>query len=330
METYLQYFCNIQTAAKRENMPIFTAANLWIALIMNELRQIYARITFLRESGIRMKDIAEMTGFSPSVLSAVYTTVLPAYFRNIEQGEGEDEALDHALVWVNNVSKKKLLGSVPSMLSSLSAMDSPSGAGTFSGASNPFLSAVGKGMSDAVKGIAPFSGTYLSYSVSSSSRRLKIEPYMIAVSENGLYVEVLHSSAYGSMHKGAAMMNGSSHLYITFNESQGSQLSLFYICLKIPMYDRPPFLRGIYMCMDYNFNPIARRILFVKQSDSTDRDKFMPLHGEIKDSSQLTDIEKKYYDYTCGPEDSLRLCNIPSPQMTLDDLAQEKEMLKNL
>lgn len=297
---------------------------------MNEFRQIYTRITFLRESGVRMKDIAEMTGFSPSVLSAIYTTVLPAYFRNIEQGEGEEEALDHALVWVNNVSKKKLLGSVPSMLSSLSAMDSPSGSGNFSVESNPFLSAVGKGMSDAVKGIAPFSGTYLSYSVSSSSRRLKIEPYLMAVSENGLYVEVLHSSAYGSLHRGAAMMNGVNHIYIVFNEFQGAQLSLFYICLKIPMYDRPPFLRGIYMCLDYNYNPIARRIIFVKQSDSTDRDEFSSLRGEMKDASQLNDMEKRLYDYTCGPEDSLRLCNIPSPQMTLDDLVQEKKMLDGL
>lgn len=293
---------------------------------MDELRQMYEKITALREGGVKMKDIAEMTGLSPSVLSAVYSTVLPAYFRNLEQGQSDDEALDNALVWVNNVSKRKLLGSLPSVMSALVSMEVPAGLhDTSSG--NPFLSAIGQGMSDAVKRIAPFSGTYLSYSTSSNCRKLKIEPYLIAPSENGLYIEALHSSAYGTLHSGAAMMNGVNHIYICFNEFPGSQLSLFYICLKLPMYDNPPFLRGIYMSLDYNYNPIARRILFVRQSPSINRQEFSALHGEMKSYDQLDETQKKYYDYTCSPEDSIRLCNLPSPQMTLDDLAQEKSFL---
>lgn len=49
---------------------------------MDELKQIYERITLLRQKGIKMKEIAGQTGFSPSVLSALYSTVLPAFFQN--------------------------------------------------------------------------------------------------------------------------------------------------------------------------------------------------------------------------------------------------------
>ena len=49
--------------------------------------------------------MAEKAGISPSVLSAIYSTVLPAYLKSKEKGESEDEALNNALVWVNNVSK---------------------------------------------------------------------------------------------------------------------------------------------------------------------------------------------------------------------------------
>ena len=49
---------------------------------MEELKEIYDRMAFLRQKGIKMKDMAEKAGFSPSVLSAIYTTVLPAYFKN--------------------------------------------------------------------------------------------------------------------------------------------------------------------------------------------------------------------------------------------------------
>ena len=38
-------------------------------VFMEELKEIYERMTFLRQKGIKMKDMAERAGFSPSVLS---------------------------------------------------------------------------------------------------------------------------------------------------------------------------------------------------------------------------------------------------------------------
>lgn len=73
---------------------------------MDELKQIHERITLLRQKGIKMKEIAGQTGFSPSVLSALYSTVLPAFFQNQKKGMNNEEALDQALVWVNNISKR--------------------------------------------------------------------------------------------------------------------------------------------------------------------------------------------------------------------------------
>lgn len=294
---------------------------------MEALKQVYERIRFLRDNGIKMKDIAARTGFSPSVLSALYSTVIPEYEKNLQQGEDQEEALDHALILVNNISRKKLMASLPSLLSTLATMDVPAlpHKGYFG---NPFLSAIGQGMAAAVKGIEPFCGTYLSYSISSNGKKLKIEPYLLAMADNGLYAEAYHNNAYGAPHQGAVLMNGAIHIYICFNEFQDPQLSLFYICLKIPMYDRPPFLRGLYLCLDYNRNPIARRILFVRQSSSTDRESFRKMQGFMKEFDQLDEDERKIYDYTCTEADSIRLCNIPSPQMDYGDLQQEKAILK--
>ena len=53
---------------------------------MNELKEIYDRITFLRGKGIKMKEMAEQAQLTPSVLSAMYSTVFPAYFKNVEKG----------------------------------------------------------------------------------------------------------------------------------------------------------------------------------------------------------------------------------------------------
>ena len=72
---------------------------------MEDLKEIYERISFLRQKGIKMKEMAEQAGISPSVLSAIYSTVLPAYLKT-QKRRNEDEALNNALVWVNNVSKR--------------------------------------------------------------------------------------------------------------------------------------------------------------------------------------------------------------------------------
>lgn len=293
---------------------------------MDELKDIYDRITYLRQRGMRMKDIAGSVDYAPSVLSALYTTVLPAYFKNTAKGMADGEALDNALVWVNNVSKKRLLASASDMLRVLLSVDVEPEAAS-GGRAIPFLAALERNARQAVGLIGSCSGMYMSYSMSSGSRAMKLEPYLIAPSADGSYMEVVHNNAYGATHRGVVMMNGASHLYLTFNETPEPQLALFSICLKLPMFERPPFLRGIYSCFDYNYNPIARRILFVKLSDSTDRDEFARTGGCLKTRGELDSGERCYFDYTCGREDVVRLCNIPSPTMCYDDLVTEKRIL---
>lgn len=293
---------------------------------MDDLKEIYERIKFLRHKGVKMKEIAECAGFAPSVMSALFTTVMPEYFKNTDKGLPEDEALDNALAWVNNVSKKKLLGQMGKMKTALMAMEfTPKPGGNER--ENIHSEMMMQAMKGAVALAADFSGTYISYSLSSSTDAMKIEPYLIAPADGGDYVEVTHNNAYGSTHHGFALMNGLSHMYIFFNENRPPQMALFNIYLKLPMYDKPPYLRGIYTCLDYNHNPIARRILFVKASDSLSREDFMKAKGCLKHYDELDDIERLYYNYTCGKEDVVRMRDVPAPKMTVDDLAAEKELL---
>lgn len=293
---------------------------------MDDLKEIYERIKFLRHKGVKMKEIAECAGFAPSVMSALFTTVMPEYFKNTDKGLPEDEALDKALAWVNNVSKKKLLGQMGNMKTALMAMEfTPKPGGNER--ENIHSEMMMQAMKGAVALAADFSGTYISYSLSSSTDAMKIEPYLIAPADGGDYVEVTHNNAYGSTHHGFAQMNGLSHMYIFFNENRPPQMALFNICLKLPMYDKPPYLRGIYTCLDYNHNPIARRILFVKASDSLSREDFMKAKGCLKHYDELDDTERLYYNYTCGKEDVVRMRDVPAPKMTVDDLAAEKELL---
>ena len=81
---------------------------------MNELEDIYKRIEYLRNNGVKMKEIADWIHMAPSVLSALYSSVLPTYL-NLQKTKPREEALDEALALVNNVSKKRLLGNLGEM-----------------------------------------------------------------------------------------------------------------------------------------------------------------------------------------------------------------------
>lgn len=154
---------------------------------MDELTDIYKRIEYLRNNGVKMKEIADRVDMAPSVLSALYSSVLPAYI-DLLKTRTPDEALDEALALVNNVSKKRLLNNVGSVRLLLQEMEPDVQSEAESG--NSFIKLLGKEAKESVQEVYNYSGMYLSYSLSSSTDSLKIEPYMICASENNEYVKV--------------------------------------------------------------------------------------------------------------------------------------------
>lgn len=87
----------------------------------DELQALYLKIESLRNNGVKMKEIADWLDIAPSVLSSLYTTVLPNYIE-LSKTHPEEEALDSALMTVNNISKKRLLSQAREMLLRLKEM----------------------------------------------------------------------------------------------------------------------------------------------------------------------------------------------------------------
>lgn len=292
---------------------------------MNELSDIYKRIEYLRNKGVKMKEMADYTNMAASVLSSLYSSVLPTYIEQVKKGTGEEEALDYALSQVNNVSKKRLLGSLKELKERLYELEPVQATGQ---KSNPMLTMLTEEMARSTQDAYNYNGIYISYSLSSSRQALKAEPYLICPSENNEYVKVVHNSAYNITHYGTCLFSNHQNAYLFFNEREAPQIALFTIYLQLPMYDFPHMLKGLYLSLDYNRNPIARRILFVKYSDSTSIDDFLELKGRIIPQEELTDELLPYYNYTCQKEDCIKTCSVPSPRLDASDLEREKKLLE--
>ena len=132
---------------------------------MNNLQEFYRKIEYLRSNGVKMKEIADWIDMAPSILSSLYTTVLPNYFEGIKSYPPE-EALDSALALVNNVSKKRLLSHIEEMILRLDQMEF---AEPDSLKDNPFAKQLMEEIRLSASKIEAFKGIYTSYSLSSSS-----------------------------------------------------------------------------------------------------------------------------------------------------------------
>ena len=226
---------------------------------------------------------------------------------------------------MNNVSKKRLLGNLKELKERLYELEPAAATGQ---KENPFLDMISEEMLRSVQDAYNYSGIYISYSLSSSTNALKVEPYLITTSENNDYVKVIHMSAYNTTHFGTGIFSNHQNSYIMFNERESPQMALFTIYLQLPMYDFPHMFKGLYLCLDYNRNPIARRIIFIKYSDSTNMDDFLELKGAIIPKEELTEEQIPYYNYTCQPGDYIKTCSVPSPLLNEKDLEREKKMLE--
>ena len=275
---------------------------------MDELTDIYKRIEYLRNNGVKMKEIADRVDMAPSVLSALYSSVLPAYI-DLLKTRTPDEALDDALALVNNVSKKRLSNNVSSMRILLQEMEPEQQNEADSG--NSFIKLLEKEMKESVQDVFNYSGTYL----------------MICASENSEYVKMGMINAYKSVHWGSGIISNHQNSYLMFNERDLPQFALVTIYLQLPHYEFPTMLKGLYLCLDYNHNPIARRIVLVKQSDSTDIRTFLEMESKLVPKAELTPELEAYYNYTCREGDYIKTCTVPSPKLDETDLEREKKML---
>ena len=150
---------------------------------MDRLLSLYERMKKLRESGVRMKDISEETDIASSVLSSLYSSVLPMYVNLVSGGEEQEAALDKALQQVNNVSKRKLLGCLDTLYDKVNHIE-PRQASNKNNA-RPFLDDIEKEALRYLPNAGIYTGLYLAYSSSSFSDGLKVEPYMIASITDG-------------------------------------------------------------------------------------------------------------------------------------------------
>lgn len=284
----------------------------------------YRQLKEVREAGILMKEVSDVIQLQPSVLSALYTTVLPTYLEQLDK-LGHERALEHSLSLVNNVSRKRLLSNIDLMMQNLSdiPLDREQNKN-----SAQFLNQLLGEVNLSFGRMGNLEGMYYSYSLSSSEKAMKIEPVYITQSSDRSHIKVGRLSVYQAIHEGVGLIQEYQTLYILFSEAKLSQFALVTMYIQLPFHDSPSLLKGIYLTLDYNKNPIARRIVLKKVSDTYSVNDFANLKSRLVMPEQMSDSEKVFFDYTCCRNDAIRMCQITSPKLDERDFYLEKKLLE--
>lgn len=296
---------------------------------MDKLVALYERMKKLREAGVRMKDISEETGIASSVLSSLYSSVFPTYINLVSGGCESDNALEQGLQQVNNVSKRKLLGCLDELYDKVCHMEPRFASNRNNG--RPFLDDIEKEAIKSLPNAGVYTGLYQSYSSSSYTDGLKQEPYMIAsIVDGDTMPKVYCQNMSGDYYTGIGVFSPFQIGYLMFNEQKRLQLALKVVYLQLPIIEYPEIIKGIYLTHDYNRNPIARRILLVRQGGEIPLEEFAELRTEVIPKEQLKGELLEYYNYTCGEGDVIRSIMLTSPDKDLKELRHEKQLLKML
>lgn len=290
------------------------------------LIELHERLRQLKEEGVKMKDIASKTGWAPSVLSALNATVLPVFCSQLKKGKDVDEALTEALSCVNNLSRKKLLGSLADLHRDVMEFRPSREAQAF--VVHPFLQTLKTATEASSARFNNLEGMYMSYSCSSSMKALKAEPYYFTDSEAYGCFAVGRKSVHNSLREGIGIIQKQQMLYLMFNAFQEPNISLVSVYLQLPFLESIRFLKGLYLVPDYNKNPIARRIVLMKRSDCYVPEEFAAMDARLIMPDEFTEEENLIFNYTCGETDYIKMCTLPSPKLDLRDLQAEKRLLE--
>lgn len=295
---------------------------------MDVLLSFYNNLKSLRNNGMKMKDIAEEMNIASSVLSSLFSTVLPKYSQLMEEGRSSEEALEESLWLVNNVSKRKLLGCLDEAYAISKEMLASTQAGK--GGVKTIWSDLEKEYIRNKNRASSYTGVYTAYSRSSYCDGLKVKQYMISSSKDVNALVVYCQNMQGDTYTGTGIITAGQYGYLFLNEQNKLQITLKVVYLQIPLMEFPPQMKGLYMTHDFNQNPIARRILLIRERDEMELEEFSKRKSLVIPREELTDELRPFYQYTCQQEDCIRSFSFSSPNRLEKDLILEKEFLKLL
>lgn len=277
----------------------------------------------IKNRGIKKKELANYLEIPAPVFSSLSKTIVPKIIE-IEPdlpAEKQEEELNQVFSMVNNLSQSKIISKMEifiKKLEELNARDvnSPERTSYFSG-----LRKQAEYSFDRIKKY--YEGVYAMYYLSSDKYCIKKDSFMIRCNSVDKIAEVYKGNNHSSVrYNGIGIVNNSHTLNIQMIEMDDKPEEFLMIHLSLPFARELNYLRGIFSCINFARQPIARKTVVVKTDQNPDHliyedilPEFYPEKGDLK----IPEIEQ----YLLSEKSYIECRSVSGPDFTLHDLVKE-------
>ncbi|MCG8307425.1 MAG: hypothetical protein MI975_08540 [Cytophagales bacterium] len=295
-----------------------------------EIIEFQQLIKSYRAAGIRMKRIADQLSVQPSVLSALYTTVFPEI---VKQGPAPFDLnyVEEAFRKVNNVSVKFIEKLGPAMRS-LKQLDKT---GTIAHRSEleKWFENLNRHYNNSYEKIgAQFDGIYHCYTISSNQNKLKQDVLLITSNESAKTIKVKKGNKRsGNSFAGYLTITNELQVSIQLINSTDQLKESETIYFNLPIVKQPTVIMGILSGLDYNRQPISRRIVLQRLSiNGNSIDWFNVFEVQFIDDESLDEDQYLIFKFLNNKQSTIRSFSLPDPLYSISDLEKQSRLFEFL
>jgi hypothetical protein len=294
---------------------------------MKQIRDQAVRFHYLVNSiknrGFKKKELANYLELPAPVFSSLSKTVVPKIIE-IEPGlptEKLKDELNHVFSMVNNLSQSKIVSKMELFVNKLEELylrdaNSSKSASYFTGLRNQAEYSF-----DRIKKY--YEGVYIMYYLSSDKYCIKKDSFMIRCNSVEKIAEVYKGNKHSSVcYNGLAIINNSHTLTIQMTEMDDKPEEFLMMHLSLPFARELKFLRGIFSCLNFARQPIARKTVLIKTDIKPDHityDEIVSEYYPKKGDLNIPEIEQ----YLLSDKSYIECRTVPNPGFGLNDLLKE-------
>lgn len=291
--------------------------------IIEKIFKFQSAIDNLKNEGLKMKDISEILEVQSSVLSGLYRTVFP-YVINNKYDECESDLIANGFSYVNNISKEKTIKNLDGFINKLN--DHNVNTSIFTDKYNEFNEAMKAHIKRSTD--TCLEGFYHCYSHSSNFNRIKKEPFLISKCKKSYFVKKGNTKSNIAF-EGVLFVIGKQSIYINmidnFDRIEENQTMI----LNRPFVKYPDFIRGVYLGLNYLKQPVGRRMVLRRVSDTINMEHYNNVETEyLNKEPDCDDVENDIIEYLSDRDDIIECLSVPFPSLDTKELLMEKDMLK--
>ncbi|MBK8946083.1 MAG: hypothetical protein IPM32_12545 [Ignavibacteriae bacterium] len=295
--------------------------------LIHKAKEFLELIEKLKKKGMKKKEIAASLNIPAPVLSSLYKTVLPKIaevdiFLNSKE---LDEKLDEAFSLVNNLSKSKVTISLDEYLIDLKKLlkFSKNDSIQFDYIKN--LKKHAEISYDFIK--QNYQGIYYFYYVSTDSYTIKRDLFLIKENKLHKIIECFKGNVKSRVqYYGIVNMIGTHTLSLHASEKNFPPSEYLLINMSLPSVRNVEFFRGIFSSLTYARQPIARKFVMIKISDSTDDYNFNNYEVNFFDNENCEEI-KEISEYLKSFDSKTECHLVTSPSFDIQDLKKELDFI---